>query len=146
MINQISDTVKKLRLIESGAPLRSVKVTFDDGSTIVTDMAAGLSDKEILDYYAKGRQFNIGDTDDKIAAVSDVEILEDVIAKREPSADVYKKRSFADVVKSVESAKKDKYDNLEHELQTKLQKELKKASNGKAELDELQLLTKRGQI
>ena len=57
-------------------PLRAAKITFDNGDTITTDLAAGLSDQEILDYYAVGRQFNLGrGGDDLMAKVTAVQIL-----------------------------------------------------------------------
>lgn len=63
--------------MDLGESLRHVRVTFDDGNVIDTNMAAGLSDEEIKDYYAIGKEFNVGDGEhDKMARVSDVEILE----------------------------------------------------------------------
>lgn len=56
--------------------LRSVRVTYDDGTVIPTSMAHNLSDNEILNYFAIGRTFNIGDgPHDKLAKVKKVEIL-----------------------------------------------------------------------
>lgn len=57
-------------------PLREVRVTYSNGETIGTDMAAGLTDAEILDYFRIGRWFNIGHGEhDLMAAVEKVEIL-----------------------------------------------------------------------
>ena len=57
-------------------PLRSVEVTWDDGTTMKTDMAAGLSDEKIKDYYAIGKEFNVGDGPrDLMKKVKKVEIL-----------------------------------------------------------------------
>ena len=41
-------------------PLRVIEVTYSNGQVCPTSMAANLSDKEMLDYFAVGRQFNIG--------------------------------------------------------------------------------------
>lgn len=56
-------------------PLRSVKVTYDTGDVISTSMAAHLSDQQIYDYFAIGKQFNIGSNTDKLANVTKVEII-----------------------------------------------------------------------
>ena len=59
--------------------LRSVKVTYSDGSQIETSMAANLSDQDIKDYFKVGKEFNIGSGGkDKMVTVKKVEILEDV--------------------------------------------------------------------
>lgn len=55
--------------------LRSVKVTYADGNIIYTDMAAGLTDNEILSYFAVGKVFNIGNVDDNLQAVTECEII-----------------------------------------------------------------------
>ncbi len=57
------------------AQLRAVKVTFANGDTINTSMAAGLTDEEIRAYYATGRTFNIGSAEDNMQAVAALEIL-----------------------------------------------------------------------
>lgn len=56
--------------------LRSVRVTYTDGSTITTAMAAHLTDEEIYAYFCEGKPFNIGmGVADDWQAVSSVEIL-----------------------------------------------------------------------
>ena len=56
--------------------LRSVKVTYDDGSVETTSMSAKLSDDDIKDYFKIGKKFNVGKNGkDKIAKVKEVEIL-----------------------------------------------------------------------
>src|SRR5574343_1942320 len=61
--------------------LRSVRVTFDNGDVITTDMAASLSDADIKSYYAIGKVFNLGSADkDLLAKVQNVDILESVFA------------------------------------------------------------------
>lgn len=55
--------------------LRSVEVTFSDGSKLVTSMAAGLSDEDIKKYYKVGSSFNIGTVEDKMVKVKSVKIL-----------------------------------------------------------------------
>jgi hypothetical protein len=40
--------------------MREVKVTYANGDVVHTSMAAGLTDKEILNYFAVGKAFNIG--------------------------------------------------------------------------------------
>lgn len=58
-------------------PLRSAKVTFDDGHTITTSLNGDLSDSDILLRYKVGREFNIGDGHggDWMAKVVSVQIL-----------------------------------------------------------------------
>lgn len=48
------------KVTESHPLLRDAAVTYSDGSVIVTDLASHLSDKEILEYFAIGRRFNLG--------------------------------------------------------------------------------------
>lgn len=56
--------------------LRSVKVTFADGSTLTTSMAANLTDEQIREYYAPGSPFNVGSGEgDRVTKVKSVEIL-----------------------------------------------------------------------
>lgn len=59
--------------------LRTVKVTYDNGDVIKTNMAGHLTDEQIYDYFAIGREFNAGDGPrDLMAKVVDVEILRDL--------------------------------------------------------------------
>lgn len=55
--------------------LRVVKVTFEDGDTVISSMAAHLSNKEIHNYYKIGSKFNLGSVKDRLVAVKNVEIL-----------------------------------------------------------------------
>jgi hypothetical protein len=55
--------------------LRAVKVTYSDGTTSSTSMAAHLTDSDIKQYFRIGRKFNIGNVRDKIVEVKKVEIL-----------------------------------------------------------------------
>ena len=57
------------------ARLRSIVVTYDDGTVIPTNMAAHLTDKEMLDYFAVGTVFNIGSIDDNVVAVASAVIV-----------------------------------------------------------------------
>ena len=58
------------------AGLRAVKVTFTNGDSLVTSMAAGLTNAEIKAYYKKGRIFNVGaGSKDKMTRVKSVRIL-----------------------------------------------------------------------
>lgn len=69
--------------------LRAVRVTFADGNTIETNMAAGLSDEEILQYYAVGKEFNVGaGENDNMQAVTKVEILAGLKAEVTENPDV----------------------------------------------------------
>jgi hypothetical protein len=75
------------RLKANEGALREVKVTFADGNTINTNMAKGITDGEIRDYYAIGKKFNLGTgadgaPEDNMQAVTKVEIL----AKRDVKA------------------------------------------------------------
>ena len=59
--------------------LRSVTVEFEDGDVINTNMAAHLTDADILDYYKVGKTFNLGNGDkDKMVAVKNVIINENI--------------------------------------------------------------------
>lgn len=74
---------KTVPVIEAKS-LRSVKVTFSDGSALTTSMAAHLSDEEIKEYYKVGKEFNLGHGDkDKKSKVSKVEILGDMSEAKE---------------------------------------------------------------
>ena len=55
--------------------LKAVRVTYDNGEVIETSTASGLTDEEILEFFAIGREFNIGVVVDKMAKVTNVEIL-----------------------------------------------------------------------
>lgn len=58
-------------------PLRSIKVTYSDGSVIDTNMAAHLTDAQMLDYFKVGKRFNLGNgPEDKIATVVSAEITD----------------------------------------------------------------------
>ena len=59
-----------------GHGLRAVRVKFDNGETLETDMAAHLTDAQIRDYYRIGKEFNLGAGGrDRMAKVKSVEIL-----------------------------------------------------------------------
>lgn len=56
--------------------LREIEVHFSDGSKLTTNMASGLSDKEMTDYYKIGRAFNIGaGGKDKMVKVKKTKII-----------------------------------------------------------------------
>ena len=55
--------------------LKNVKVTYSDGSVIVTNMAEYLTDKEINEYFTPGKVFNIGNVTDNLQKVIKCEIL-----------------------------------------------------------------------
>lgn len=56
--------------------MKTVKVTFSNNDSIITDMNPRLTDQEIKDYYKIGRPFNIGSGEnDNIQTVYKVEIL-----------------------------------------------------------------------
>ena len=55
--------------------LRGVKVTYSNGQSIATSMAAHLTDEDIKNYFRVGRVFNIGSVTDDLQAVKHVEIL-----------------------------------------------------------------------
>lgn len=58
------------------AGLRAVKVTFTNGDSFTTSMAAGLTNAEIKAYYKKGRTFNLGYAGkDRLTKVKSVRIL-----------------------------------------------------------------------
>jgi hypothetical protein len=55
--------------------LREIKVTYSNGDFIYTNMAAHLSDKDILSYFKPGKWFNIGNVSDNMQKVVKCEIL-----------------------------------------------------------------------
>jgi hypothetical protein len=61
--------------------LREVKVTYSDGSINHTNVASGLSDDQIKEYWSIGREFNIstggyGDEADRMVTVDKLEIIQ----------------------------------------------------------------------
>ena len=57
-------------------PFRVVKVHYSNGDSITTEMASGLTDEQINDYFKIGRVFNVGSGDtDVMAKVVKTEIL-----------------------------------------------------------------------
>jgi hypothetical protein len=71
--SKLTSYMKESKQLDEG--LRSVKVTFDDGSSLTTSMASGLTDDQIKDYYKIGKEFNVGHIKDKMAKVKKVQIL-----------------------------------------------------------------------
>ena len=64
------------QFLKENEELREVEVTYDDGSTIGTSMAAHLTDEQIYDYFKVGKVFNIGNGEnDKMVKVKSVKIL-----------------------------------------------------------------------
>jgi len=56
--------------------LREVRVTFNDGDVIETNMAGHVTDEQILEYYKPGKIFNLGKgAQDYFASVQSVEII-----------------------------------------------------------------------
>jgi hypothetical protein len=55
--------------------LRAIKVEYSDGTVISTSMAANIFDKEMLDYFAVGKWFNIGSKNDNMQQVVKATIL-----------------------------------------------------------------------
>lgn len=72
--NMAREAVKQMSA--KNAALREVAVTYSDGTTITTSMAAHLSDAEIKNYFRVGKEFNIGSgSRDKMVTVKSVKIL-----------------------------------------------------------------------
>ena len=57
-------------------PLRSIEVTYSNGDTITTGMASNLTDKQMLDYFAIGKVFNIRSVYDNMQKVTKTKILQ----------------------------------------------------------------------
>lgn len=75
-----SNAIKENVEDKSTYNLRTVKIHFDNGETITTNMAKTLTDDEILNYYQIGRTFNLGSGDkDNLAKVVNTEILDDSV-------------------------------------------------------------------
>jgi hypothetical protein len=56
--------------------LRAIKVTYSDGTEISTNMAANLTDDQMLDYFKVGAWFNLGSVTDNMQQVVKAEILD----------------------------------------------------------------------
>lgn len=57
--------------------LRTVKVYFTNGTSLTTNMAARLTNKEIRSYYRVGKVFNIGaGPNDRLTKVKRVKIID----------------------------------------------------------------------
>ena len=88
------------------AKLRSVKVTYDDGTVIPTSMSAKLKDKDIYDYFKIGKSFNIGDGEkDKMAKVKKVEILEEIQKYTIDQLQPKRAKIIIDVIKILKDAR-----------------------------------------
>ena len=61
--------------MEAQTQLRAIEVTYSDGSVISTSMAKGLSDECMLDYFAVGKEFNLGGWNDNVQKVKSRKIL-----------------------------------------------------------------------
>jgi hypothetical protein len=69
------DKIEAANMIAKNA-LREVAVTYSDGTTITTSMAAHLSDADIKNYFRIGQEFNLGSGGkDKMVKVKSVKIL-----------------------------------------------------------------------
>lgn len=54
---------------------RVVVVTYESGDIIPTQVAEGITDEVIYEYFKVGRVFNVGCVTDRLSAVKKVEIL-----------------------------------------------------------------------
>lgn len=60
--------------------MKTIKVTYSNGDVVLNDMAAHLTDEQMLAYYAVGRQFNLGAGDkDYMATVVAAEVVKGVL-------------------------------------------------------------------
>lgn len=67
---------------EKNEALRAVRITYDNGMQQTTDVAAGLSDEKIRNYFRVGSRVNIGDgPNDLMATIKNVEILPDGVTE-----------------------------------------------------------------
>jgi uncharacterized membrane protein YgcG len=55
--------------------MRAIKVTYSNGDTVTTSMAAHLTDEEMTDYFKVGKWFNIGSVYDNMQQVVKAKIL-----------------------------------------------------------------------
>ena len=55
--------------------LRAIKVTYTNGTEYTTSMAAGLTDEQMLNYFAPGKWFNIGSVEDNMQQIVKSEII-----------------------------------------------------------------------
>lgn len=140
---EVVDELEKINVGESAVTeggLRAIKVTFDTGEEMSTNMAAGLSDEQMLDYYAVGKRFNLGDGagGDRMATVAHAEILEDTVTQPEaPRTEMNKKQSLADLFRSMDETEEDKATQFKKELHDERKaRELSKGDNGKFNLAE----------
>ena len=73
----ISAKEKELGIVNEVKP--SVKVEFDNGETIETEVADNATDEEIKNYYAKGKEFNLGQGGrDRLTKVKNVSVTRNV--------------------------------------------------------------------
>jgi hypothetical protein len=54
---------------------RVVVVTYESGDIIPTQVAEGITDEEIYEYFQIGRVFNVGCVTDRLSAIKKVKIL-----------------------------------------------------------------------
>jgi hypothetical protein len=73
---EMTEAVEKI-LQETWKPLRFVRIYFGNGDTLETNMASGVTNKEIREYYKRGTLFNVGPADqgDQLVPVTNIEIL-----------------------------------------------------------------------
>ena len=62
-------------MIDMCKELRAIEVTYEDGTVITTSMAAGLTDKQMTDYFRPGRVFNIDSVEDRMVTVKSNKII-----------------------------------------------------------------------
>lgn len=55
--------------------LRAIKVTYSNGEVRGVNMASNLTDTEMLNHFAVGKEFNLGNVEDDVQTVVKREIL-----------------------------------------------------------------------
>lgn len=79
---ETEETVEESHTTEAPTKLRSIWVKYSDGTEYTTNMAAHLTDQEMLDYFAINKVFNLGKgEDDHMVKVVDRKIVESVITE-----------------------------------------------------------------
>lgn len=116
--------------------LRSVKITYSDGTVINTNMSAKMTDSDIRDYYKIGKTFNVGSgSKDKMLKVKKVDILEDVnegIGNLTNVSDSVLKNMYKETKKSSDKEAKDVLAAIQTEMKKRGLKESEELEEAKS--------------
>lgn len=113
--------------------LRSVRVTYSDGTVISTSMAAHLTDEQIKEYFKPGKQFNIGEGGkDKMAKVKSVEIMKTEKTLEQKIDEIKKGLSNPNIDPSTKAILEKALKNAESKLKPPTEKKTKSENSFKS--------------